>query len=160
RPVGGVGEPQRLGCLAVGSLGARSWRGEVGAADFFALKGTLEGVAERLGVALGFEVAGEPFLHPRPSAGGSGARAGARGGGGGSRARGGGWGGAGGAPPPARGGGASPGGGASDPAGAPLSPPPPAGGELSAARPPSPPVRQDIAVVVPATVPAAEVRAA
>jgi phenylalanyl-tRNA synthetase beta chain len=57
-------EPHRLGCLASGALAPQSWRGGEGAADFFALKGTLEGVALRLGVELGFEPATEPFLHP------------------------------------------------------------------------------------------------
>jgi phenylalanyl-tRNA synthetase beta chain len=41
-----------------------SWRGGGEAADFFALKGVLEGLAARLGVALAFESATEPFLHP------------------------------------------------------------------------------------------------
>jgi phenylalanyl-tRNA synthetase beta chain len=36
--------------------------------DFFALKGVLEGLAARLGVALAFEPGGEPFLHPGKSA--------------------------------------------------------------------------------------------
>jgi phenylalanyl-tRNA synthetase beta chain len=57
-------EPHRLGCLATGALVPQSWRGGAQAADFFALKGTLEGVASRLGVELGFEPAAEPFLHP------------------------------------------------------------------------------------------------
>jgi phenylalanyl-tRNA synthetase beta chain len=57
-------EPQRLGCVAVGPLAPKSWRGGGEAADFFALKGVLEGVASRLGVALAFEPATEPFLHP------------------------------------------------------------------------------------------------
>jgi phenylalanyl-tRNA synthetase beta chain len=57
-------EPQRLGCLAAGLLAPKSWRGGEQAADFFALKGVLEGLAERLGVELGFESAAEPFLHP------------------------------------------------------------------------------------------------
>jgi phenylalanyl-tRNA synthetase beta chain len=57
-------EPHRLGCLAVGTLAPQSWRGEAPVADFFALKGALEGLAERLGVELGFEPAAEPFLHP------------------------------------------------------------------------------------------------
>ncbi len=57
-------EPQRLGVLAVGSLTPRSWRGGGETADFFALKGVLEGLAARLGIALAFEPAGEPFLHP------------------------------------------------------------------------------------------------
>jgi phenylalanyl-tRNA synthetase beta chain len=67
-------EPHRLGCLAAGPLAPESWRGEGSVADFFALKGALEGVAARLGVELGFDPATEPFLHPgraaRVSAGG------------------------------------------------------------------------------------------
>ncbi len=61
-------EPQRLGCLVAGPLAPRSWRGGGEAADFFALKGVLEGLAARLGVALAFEPGGEPFLHPGRSA--------------------------------------------------------------------------------------------
>jgi phenylalanyl-tRNA synthetase beta chain len=57
-------EPHRLGCLAVGPLTPKSWRGGGEAVDFFALKGVLEGVAARLGVELAFEPAAEPFLHP------------------------------------------------------------------------------------------------
>ena len=57
-------EPHRLGALAVGPLTPRSWRGGGEAADFFALKGVLEGLAARLGVALAFEPGDEPFLHP------------------------------------------------------------------------------------------------
>jgi phenylalanyl-tRNA synthetase beta chain len=57
-------EPHRLGCLAVGSLEPKSWRGGGEQADFFALKGVLEGLADRLGLKLGFAPAGEPFLHP------------------------------------------------------------------------------------------------
>ncbi len=57
-------EPHRLAALAVGSLAPPSWRGGGDPADFFALKGVLEGLAARLGVALSFEPAAEPFLHP------------------------------------------------------------------------------------------------
>jgi phenylalanyl-tRNA synthetase beta chain len=57
-------EPHRLGCLAVGSLAPRSWRGEEQVADFFALKGVLEGVGTRLGAEIGVEPTVEPFLHP------------------------------------------------------------------------------------------------
>jgi phenylalanyl-tRNA synthetase beta chain len=76
RPVGPMGgefagereapfvEPHRLGALAVGPLTPRSWKGGGDAADFFALKGVLEGLAARLGAAIAFEPAGEPFLHP------------------------------------------------------------------------------------------------
>jgi phenylalanyl-tRNA synthetase beta chain len=76
RPVGPLGgafagqrgapfvEPHRLGAVAVGPLAPRSWRGGGEPADFFALKGALEGLAARLGVAPAFEPAEEPFLHP------------------------------------------------------------------------------------------------
>jgi phenylalanyl-tRNA synthetase beta chain len=57
-------EAHRLGGLAVGSLTPQSWRDGDEVADFFALKGVLEGLAARLGVVLGFESAVEPFLHP------------------------------------------------------------------------------------------------
>ncbi|MGC1853033.1 MAG: phenylalanine--tRNA ligase subunit beta [Solirubrobacterales bacterium] len=56
-------EPHRIGCLAVGSLAPQSWRGGGEATDFFALKGVLEGLVARLGVSLAFEPAAEPFLH-------------------------------------------------------------------------------------------------
>jgi phenylalanyl-tRNA synthetase beta chain len=57
-------EPHRLGCLASGPLVEKSWRGGGEPADFFALKGVLEALAGQLGVALQFEAALEPFLHP------------------------------------------------------------------------------------------------
>jgi phenylalanyl-tRNA synthetase beta chain len=57
-------EPHRLGCLAVGPLAPKSWRGGGEQVDFFALKGVLEGLAERLGTEASFEPATEPFLHP------------------------------------------------------------------------------------------------
>jgi phenylalanyl-tRNA synthetase beta chain len=57
-------EPHRLGGLAVGSLAPPSWRGAEESADFFALKSALEALAGGLGVALDFEIAAEPFLHP------------------------------------------------------------------------------------------------
>jgi phenylalanyl-tRNA synthetase beta chain len=61
-------EPHRIGCLAVGPLVAKSWRGGGEPADFFALKGSLEALAGQLGVELAFEVGEEPFLHPGRSA--------------------------------------------------------------------------------------------
>ena len=57
-------EPQRIGCLAVGPLAAKSWRGGGEPADFFALKGALEALAGQLGVEIDFDPAEEPFLHP------------------------------------------------------------------------------------------------
>ncbi|HEX6153299.1 MAG TPA: phenylalanine--tRNA ligase subunit beta, partial [Solirubrobacterales bacterium] len=57
-------EPHRFAGIAVGSLTPRSWRGGGEAADFFAVKGTLEALAGQLGVQLGFAPAEEPFLHP------------------------------------------------------------------------------------------------
>jgi len=61
-------EPHRVGAVAVGSLVPGSWRGDGVEADFFALKGTLEALAGQLGVTLAFEPAEEPFLHPGRSA--------------------------------------------------------------------------------------------
>jgi len=57
-------EPHRLAGIAVGPLSPRSWRGGGEAADFFALKGVLEGLAAQLGIELDFAPAEEPFLHP------------------------------------------------------------------------------------------------
>ncbi|HEX5592449.1 MAG TPA: phenylalanine--tRNA ligase subunit beta [Solirubrobacterales bacterium] len=57
-------EPHRFAAIAVGPLAPRSWRGGGEAADFFALKGVLEGLAAQLGVELDFMPAEEPFLHP------------------------------------------------------------------------------------------------
>jgi phenylalanyl-tRNA synthetase beta chain len=57
-------EPHRLAGIAVGPLAPRSWRGGGEDADFFALKGVLEGLAAQLGVELGFAPVEEPFLHP------------------------------------------------------------------------------------------------
>jgi phenylalanyl-tRNA synthetase beta chain len=57
-------EPFRLAALATGELAATSWRGDGAAADFFALKGALETLAGQLGAALSFAPASEPFLHP------------------------------------------------------------------------------------------------
>jgi phenylalanyl-tRNA synthetase beta chain len=61
-------EPHRIGCLAVGPSTAKSWRGVDEAADFFALKGALEALAGQLGTELGFGRGDEPFLHPGRSA--------------------------------------------------------------------------------------------
>ena len=63
-----VAEPHRLAAIAVGSLAPRSWRGGGEAADFFALKGVAEALAHGLGVELAFSPAEEPFLHPGRSA--------------------------------------------------------------------------------------------
>jgi phenylalanyl-tRNA synthetase beta chain len=57
-------EPHRLAVVAVGPLSPRSWRGGGEVADFFALKGVLEGLAAQLGVELDFAPGEEPFLHP------------------------------------------------------------------------------------------------
>ncbi len=57
-------EPHRLACLAVGPLVPQAWRGGGDVADFYALKGVLEGLAARLGMTLEFEPVSEPFLHP------------------------------------------------------------------------------------------------
>jgi phenylalanyl-tRNA synthetase beta chain len=57
-------EPHRLAALAVGPLAPASWRSGGEPADFFALKGVLEGLAARVGAALECEPAEEPFSHP------------------------------------------------------------------------------------------------
>jgi phenylalanyl-tRNA synthetase beta chain len=57
-------EPHRIGCLAVGPLVPKTWRGGGETVDFFALKGVLEGLAAQLGAALSVTAAAEPFLHP------------------------------------------------------------------------------------------------
>ncbi|MFL5900241.1 MAG: phenylalanine--tRNA ligase subunit beta [Solirubrobacterales bacterium] len=61
-------EPHRVGCIAVGPLIAKSWRGGGEPADFFTLKGSLEALGGQLGVELAFEAGEEPFLHPGRSA--------------------------------------------------------------------------------------------
>jgi phenylalanyl-tRNA synthetase beta chain len=61
-------EPQRLGALAVGPLVAKSWRGGGEPVDFFALKALLEALARQLGAALEFEPDEQPFLYPGKAA--------------------------------------------------------------------------------------------
>ncbi len=67
RPAPSV-EPHRLGCIAVGPLVRKSWRSSPPPADFFALKAVLEALVGELGVPLTLEPAAEPFLHPGRSA--------------------------------------------------------------------------------------------
>jgi phenylalanyl-tRNA synthetase beta chain len=57
-------EPHRLGGIAVGSLVPRSWRGGAQLNDFFALKGVVEALVRQLGIELEFTPGEEPFLHP------------------------------------------------------------------------------------------------
>jgi phenylalanyl-tRNA synthetase beta chain len=61
-------EPHRIACLAVGPLTTKSWRGGGEPADFFALKGVVEALAGQLGVTIACEPGEEPFLHPGRSA--------------------------------------------------------------------------------------------
>ena len=61
-------EPHRIGCLAVGPLTAKSWRGDGESADFFVLKGVLEALAGQLGATISCESGEQPFLHPGRSA--------------------------------------------------------------------------------------------
>jgi len=61
-------EPHRIGCLVTGSMTPRSWRGGGEPVDFFALKGDLEALTHYLGVSFSIEPAQEPFLHPGRSA--------------------------------------------------------------------------------------------
>ncbi len=57
-------EPWRLACLASGPTAREGWRGEASEPDFYALKGTLEGLASGLGCAVEVEATNEPFLTP------------------------------------------------------------------------------------------------
>jgi phenylalanyl-tRNA synthetase beta chain len=61
-------EPHRIGCLAVGPLTAKSWRGGGEPVDFFALKGVVEALAGQLGTTIACEPGEQPFLHPGRSA--------------------------------------------------------------------------------------------
>ena len=61
-------EPWRIGCLVSGPAPGGGWRGEPVEPDFYALKGTLEGIAAGIGCALEVEPATEPFLSPGRSA--------------------------------------------------------------------------------------------
>ncbi len=61
-------EPHRIGCLAVGPLTAKSWRGGGEPADFFDLKGVIEALAGQLGASVICEPGEQPFLHPGRSA--------------------------------------------------------------------------------------------
>jgi phenylalanyl-tRNA synthetase beta chain len=61
-------EPHRIGCLAVGPLTAGSWRGGGEPTDFFALKGVVEALAGQLGATVACESGEQPFLHPGRSA--------------------------------------------------------------------------------------------
>jgi phenylalanyl-tRNA synthetase beta chain len=62
-------ELHRYGALAVGPLVPKSWRGGGEPVDFFALKGVLEALAAGLGCPpLSFESTSDPFLHPGRSA--------------------------------------------------------------------------------------------
>jgi phenylalanyl-tRNA synthetase beta chain len=61
-------EPHRIGCLAVGPLTAKSWRGGGEPGDFFALKGVIEALAGQLGATIACEPGEQPFLHPGRSA--------------------------------------------------------------------------------------------
>jgi phenylalanyl-tRNA synthetase beta chain len=61
-------EPHRIGCLAVGPLTAGSWRGGGELADFFTLKGVVEALAGQLGATVACESGEQPFLHPGRSA--------------------------------------------------------------------------------------------
>lgn len=57
-------EPWRLGCIAAGPLWPDDWRGTSMGADFYAVKGVMEALAERLGVSIEVRPGDQPFLHP------------------------------------------------------------------------------------------------
>jgi phenylalanyl-tRNA synthetase beta chain len=57
-------EPHQIAALAVGAMRGSGWRDDETAADFFSLKGLLEGLASQLGLEVAFEPMEHPFLHP------------------------------------------------------------------------------------------------
>ncbi len=61
-------EHHGLGVLLSGALAPRSWSGAPARADFFAAKGLLGGLLEKLRVGWSVEPRGWPFLHPGRSA--------------------------------------------------------------------------------------------
>jgi phenylalanyl-tRNA synthetase beta chain len=61
-------EQQFIAALAVGPLVPPSWGSEERPADFFAIKGVLEGLAGQLGAELELAPTAQPFLHPGRSA--------------------------------------------------------------------------------------------
>ena len=63
----GADEHHALGGLLSGALAPPSWRGQPPQADFFAAKALLEALLGHFHVAFGVEPAGWPFLHPARS---------------------------------------------------------------------------------------------
>ncbi|MGH7407170.1 MAG: phenylalanine--tRNA ligase subunit beta, partial [Candidatus Methylomirabilales bacterium] len=58
-------EQGRLAAVAMGARGQIHWSGEAGAADFFDARGALEAMGRALGITLGFGGGAEaPYLHP------------------------------------------------------------------------------------------------
>jgi phenylalanyl-tRNA synthetase beta chain len=57
-------EPGRIACIAAGLLWPDDWRGTSMGAEFYSVKGVLEALAGRLGVAIEVRPGEEPFLHP------------------------------------------------------------------------------------------------
>jgi phenylalanyl-tRNA synthetase beta chain len=64
----GAEEHHALGALLTGALLPRSWRGELGEADFFAVKALLSSMLDSLHVDWSLQREGWPFLHPGRSA--------------------------------------------------------------------------------------------
>ncbi len=60
----GADEHHALGALLSGALAPPSWRGQAPAADFFAAKALLESLLDHFHVPLNVEHASWPFLHP------------------------------------------------------------------------------------------------
>ena len=57
-------EPLRIACLATGTLRGPGWRDGGVPADFFAVKGAVEGLSAQLAAELSVEPTEQPFLHP------------------------------------------------------------------------------------------------
>jgi phenylalanyl-tRNA synthetase beta chain len=63
-----VREPHRLACLAIGPLAPPGWRGAVGPAGLYEVKGVLEVLCGHLDAPVRLSAHQEPFLHPGRSA--------------------------------------------------------------------------------------------
>lgn len=57
-------EPRRIGVLMTGALPEQWWGDKPRTATFYELKGVIEQLLQRLGVAARFEPSREPYLHP------------------------------------------------------------------------------------------------
>ncbi len=63
-----ITEPHRLAAVLIGGFGPEDWRDDARPADFFDAKGLVELLCAALGVGFSLEAATRPFLHPARAA--------------------------------------------------------------------------------------------